>query len=302
MKNAKTPTLLTWLLIKPIKYAICIMCLFILVSFIYGMFNSNLFSQQSQITLGAIITLLCGLATLYFAYRMPRIKMDRFSFVALHNAQNFIISVAFILTAVFILTNYNQALLYLMWMDTQSHTMVTLTIIAIALFYLYIIGLFISNVYIKFMRAREMKIPTWKIICSMPFGFSLIWIPGYMLESPTPRKVGQPINAMWYKRFTNWVLSCPLNTVLTFATLTVMSGFFYGFNAVLATSIAALIFGVWLLTSDTKTMQAKIGGAYSSVAVVLNIVLLLSILVIGTIHTPTINTTSQPETIEITLQ
>ncbi len=302
MTKTQSPTLRTWLLTKPLKYAIAIMCLFILVSFIYGIFSPNMFAPASQIALGGVATLVCGLATLYFAYRLPRIRVDRPSFVALHNAQNFIISVTFLLTAIFVLTSYNQALLYLMYLDAKSHLLVTLIIIAIALLYLYITGLFICNVYLKFMRAREMKIPTWKIIFSIPFGFSLIWIPGYLLDAPTPRKPGQPIHASWYKRLNNWVLSCPLNTVITFTTITVMSGFFFGFNAVLITSIAALILGAWLMASNQKTLRSNIGGLYSTVAVILNIIMLVAFFTISTSRTPAPITSTQPESIEITVQ
>jgi hypothetical protein len=122
---------------------------------------------------------------------------------------------------------------------------------------------------------QRFNIPTWKIILSIPFGFSALWVPGYLLNTKQIKNPSQKINSKWYNRVINWTTSNQLNTISMFVFITIISSFFAGLNAMLLTFIFALIFGIWVLQIGAKTFEKNIAKKYSSVAIITNIALII---------------------------
>ena len=114
-----------------------------------------------------------------------------------------------------------------MWLNIHSNALFTSVMALVGLFFLYICGIFFANLYAKYRRCRAMGVPAWKIICSMPMGFALLWTPGYLLPDNHNPDYVIPIRAKWYTRFTNWIIQNPITTVLSFIIMTVFSESFF---------------------------------------------------------------------------
>ena len=205
---------------------------------------------------------------------LPRAKMDQLSFISIHNTQTVLLSGLFI-TSSYLLARYAQQIMfYLFMLETRLSATFIITLTASLLFYLYLLGLAIANIYAKFRRIREFNVPTWKIICSMPFGFAALWTPGYIIKSTATKATAFTPKSKWMQRATNWICLRPANTIATFIAITTLSGFFFGFNAVLLTFSLTLIFGIWALQRGTKSFIQDMPRKYATASVIFNVALL----------------------------
>ena len=289
MSDKKSASLLKWWLWSPLKFAFISLASMLLVALLYVIIFGQIFNTSFVTHAPFLIMLgiIFALAITYQVRKLPHIKMDRPSFVAIHNIQTFVLSVAFIISSILLMANAQTIMIHLLWMETHSNDMFLIIMILAALFYLYLLGLLVANVYAKFCRARDMNIPTWKIICSMPFGFSMIWTPGYMLANGATKNPSQQIQTKWYKKLTDWVLACPVQTIGTFTVLTTLSGYFFGFQSILLTFALTLVFGIWVLQVGTKNFSKNIGGKFATTATIINAILLVCIIGFRIFATPT---------------
>lgn len=276
MQKQQHNTLL-WTLWSPLKFAASALILMLTITFVYvfgslAFYGASTVIPQSHIITYLIITLVFCVA--YQIRHMPRDKMSQASFVSIHNAQTFILSALFLCASYFLAKYAQQILLNLILMGSNlSVTFILITVVA-SLLYLYLTGLFIANIYAKYLRARALKIPTWKFLFSIPFGFSAIWVPGYFLDTDTTNnKTVKSTN--WYAKITNWSIARPINTILSFIFISTLSGFFFGFNSVLLTFCLTLIFGLWYLQIGSKNFIKNINKRYSTMAVIINIALIV---------------------------
>ena len=119
-----------------------------------------------------------------------------------------------------------------------------------------------------------MGIPTWKIILSVPFGFSALWTPGYILEANTTKTPGQQISCSWYTRLQNWILSNQTNINISYIVVIFISSLFFGSYSALLTFCLAIIFGIWAIQVGAKKFIKNIGGTYATTAIIINIALI----------------------------
>ena len=276
MQNQSNTKLSTWLLWAPLKFALitfaAISMMGILYSIIYGaIFPQNPIPQRPILGLSAIALVL---SILYMIKKLPHKKMDHNSFVAIHNAQITITSLAFIISSYLIIYSIDKIMFKLMLMNTQSTLTFVLTTALITIFLLYIFGLLIANIFAKFCRIQVFNISTWKIFMCMPFTFSALWIPGYILQSQKKESASININTKWYKRINEIILSHPAYTISAFIIVTLLSGFLFGLNAILLTFILSLIFGIWALQIGTKKFIKNLNGKYTTIAIIINIILI----------------------------
>lgn len=277
MTKHKSLSLLSWLLWYPIKISLISFLLFLvfilITSIIFPSIASNTFIAGlllSSIIIAAVITL----------YKMPNKNMDRYSFVALNNAQLFIVSTICMILFAIIKANQSAIISYFMLLSTNFTKPLLILFVLAALFALYLIGTQIINLYSKYIRCREMGIAHWKIICSIPFGFSLMWLPGYLLNDQNKNTPAVIVSARWYNKFTNKILSNSILATITIILLTIYSVFFYGFNTIFITLISALIFAIWFRISGLSQFRQHQGKAYSYFAILANIVMLIGFLAI----------------------
>lgn len=276
MKQHNKTKFSTWILWSPLKFAAISFSIMITTAFLYTLlmgafYNPATISQTPLITLlliGFVGAIAIQIKTL------PHGKMDRTSFIAIHNTQTIILSTLYIISSYLLVRYAQQIIFYLLIMETQLSATLLITLTASLIFSLYLLGLSFANIYAKFRRARELEIPTWKIIFSMPFGFSAMWAPGYLLDSGTTKNPTYAPKSKYLNQVNNWIISRPAHTISTFIAITTLSGFFLGFNAVLLTFSLALIFGIWALQRGTKNFAKKMPGKYANYVVILNLILL----------------------------
>lgn len=280
MSENKSQCLMSWILWRPLKFALMLLGLGIAVMIPYEIVSATIGGATALVTLGVLSIATIVFATYLLFHRLPHDNLDRYSFVALENAQAYVLALA-VFVAMLAIMQAQSFLISLAMMGTAGNVIFVLLAAVMFVAYAYLVGLSLANVYAKFRRGRAMNIPTWKIICSIPFGFNLIWIPGYILpDEKAPKTPVIPIHASWYKKLTNWIVSRPSRTILAFAILTLFTGFMFGIQTIFWTCAAILLFAIWVSVVGAKHFCKNIGGTYATVAVVLNIIMILAISVI----------------------
>ena len=109
----------------------------------------------------------------------------------------------------------------------------------------------------------------------MPFGFSALWTPGYILNT-NDKTNSISVKSNWYKKITDKIITHQPVLIAVFSVITMLSGFIYGLNSTLLTFTLALIFGIWTLNTGTKKFLNNIGGKYANWATIINIVLIIT--------------------------
>ncbi len=273
MAHKKSQSLLTWLLWHPLKFALIAFGLIVLTTAILNVMGV---SSNEPVSCAVLLSIIIA-AAITFWY-MPRGNMDRRGFIALNNAQTFIATTVFWLSALIIATYQTQITHKLLWMSTMHSGLFFTLFILAGIFYMYLFGISLTNLYTKYQRCREMGISPWKIILSMPFGFGLLWTPGYLLDDTNKNNSSVTISARWYERLTNWIISKPIYTTSAFALIVIYSGFFAGFNAALLTLASAVIFAIWLRIAGLSGFRGAQNRTYSYVAITANIIIIICVI------------------------
>ena len=273
----KQTTLTTWLVKLPVRFALISMGLILLLSLLYPAIG-GLFYPADALPFTPVLVFI-GLGILVGAYltirKAPAIQMDNTSFITIHTAQTMLLFLLFSVSTYLFISHQQYILYQALLLNAKFSGTTTILISLIATYFMYILGIEIFNIYVKFRCMQRFNIPTWKIILSIPFGFSALWVPGYLLNTKQIKNPSQKINSKWYNRIINWTTSNQLNTISMFVFITIISSFFAGLNAMLLTFIFALIFGIWVLQIGAKTFEKNIAKKYSSVAIITNIALII---------------------------
>lgn len=266
-------TLRSWLLGTPIFFTITSFLLMVLVTIIAGLILPE--TSLTITTVGILISISTIVSAIISLRRLPGHKMDRASFINIHNAQSFIIIAASLLSLIMAMYLTSIKFWFFTMLQTQSGAIISMILaIILVLVSLYTTGVVLCNFWAKFWRGINMKIPAWKIILSIPFGFAMMWIPGYFISSNTPKTPTVPTSYTWYKKLTDWVMSSPRNCGIMFSTLVLLSGLATGFSSVLMTFTFAMLFAIWILQIGTKKFEKNIGGTYATIAVTVNIIMI----------------------------
>ncbi len=305
MNPTNASTLSIWTLWAPLKFALTTFFSTSIIGLLYSFIAVRIYTPtpvpyQPLLWLTTITFIICAIRLFY---KLPHITPDRESFIATHNLQTALTATAFIAISLFITQNANKILLQLATLGSSSASILFIFSMS-SILLLYLIGILLSNFFLKFRRIQTLNIPTWKIICCMPFGFSALWAPGYILPDLRGPTNSITIKPNWYKNITHLITSNPATTISVFALLTMLSGFVYGINAVLLTFILSLIFGIWTISVGIKKFIKTMPGKYATVAVIINIAIIIA-LTLGTHiythlnQTTTINIIETTETINL---
>ena len=276
----KKQTLTSWLLAKPALFSLVCFGFSALLTVLYGLANTYIFNNPgfSQVGLLTILFTSFVLTVILFLVRAPRDFFDRRSFVALSNAQNIITYIIFIVSSILIVANAKFLILYLLWLGGHNPLLFILLTVVASWFYLYLAGIMVMNVYVKYMRCRAMGIPRWKIICSMPFGFAMLWSAGYLLPDSSQHSMTLPLNATWYKKFTNWAIKTPAAAFSVLFILILMSGFLFGFDISGISLCMILLMSTWSMIVGLNKTKQQVGTKFSSVAVIINLIIIAVVL------------------------
>lgn len=291
-------SLLSWLVWTPLKFSV--LALVLLFLFIFTLYMIYPDASNMLIALTTLVGIICAAACIY--HKLPKKNMDQKSFIALTNLQMLVVSTAFII-AMLLINEYKDVIVMRFWlMNYQINASVLAIATLIAVFFLYLIGIFVTSLYAKYSRCREMGISAWKIILSMPFGFSLLWTPGYLLKDQNKSTPAVSIHSKWYSKITEKIINNQLYTVFSFIIMVVYSGFFYGFNASFITLASVLIFAIWFKISGLSSFRQQQKKLYSYTSIILNILVLIGIIGYSSLqHAPDVTVNiSDIETVETT--
>lgn len=287
-----------WIFWKPAKFALILFLSFFITILICTAISESfkpipypaIYIVLSLIFIGNIIMLIRP---------FKNTPMDRRSFIAIINAQWLISTIlSIILLPVLLIGNTNSII-------TKSVLAITLLAfigIIISLIALYSIGCLTLCLYAIYRRCVELKIPTWKFILSFPFGTLMFNTAGYLMNDPQKKKSSIEIKSNWYSRLTDWIIKNKRNTVIALIITILISGLSTGFNSVLLAISMLLLYNIWISKTGEKKLQKTIGGKYSSVAVIINIALIIGTILLSillTIKIPEIESTQTSEQITI---
>lgn len=271
MQKQPNNRLVSWIVTRPTMFAIIAFITMAAASMI-----ASLIGHTGIVT--AILITVAFLGSAAWLVRMlPGTNLDRRSFVALNNAQASIASIAFIVSTLIVIYNAPNIMLHLLWFESHSSVSFIAIIAIMAIFYLYLCGVFIANLYAKYRRIRAMGVPMWKTLATAPFGFSMLWIPGYLMEDPTTKAPVINIKSRWYAKITDTIISHPIAACTTLMLLIFLSSFTFGFNVTTLTFMIVLIFAIWANIVGHDKLRKNISGTYATTAIVINLITIAAI-------------------------
>lgn len=283
MTEQKHQKMSSWLLWRPLKFAILSIATMTLFMFAFNMIAIRLLKMGSTAPIATILVLGAALlvATVIYIWRLPRDNYDRHSFVALNTAQLFLLGASFLTSSVIIIFNAQSFITGMWMMRVYFNPYLTVLMLAVAIFYMYLMGLGITNIYIKYRRVRAMGVAPWRALCAMPFGFSMLWIAGYILPGKKENRQILPKQYAWYEKLVNWIMARPLRATSALAFLIIISGTFFQFENIIITLAMGVIFAVFWRIQGTDQLHKNIPGRYSTWAIVMNIATLIVLLFIS---------------------
>lgn len=296
----------TWTITSPLKFAVITFGLLILVAGLYilglDLFSPNTTPPKSHIATLMLTSLILGIALQI--HGLPHTNINKKSFVGVHNAQ--LMTLIIFLFLSFVPIEKYQTIVFFSMMRLAKHnpTLAILTVALLLVISLFFIGVIISNIYAKFLRAHTIGIPKWKIFACMPFGFAATWIPGYFLNTKDDKQNNITIKSKWYNTLTDWLLARKRTLITAFICTVLIAHFYMGAYSTLLTFAFATIFGLWLLQIGVKKFEKNISGSYMHMAIGFNIAMIIAFIFMISIRAnepQIIDNQNQitPETIEI---
>lgn len=282
MNKIKTKPLSWWTLWYPLWFAIITFIFMIVAVMISGAVSGQSTIMQPMTSILTFVAFITGAGLLFL--RMPRDPLDQRSLIALTNIQVTVAAVLLFTFLTLIAKHHEWLALKLALLSPQSDVLFAFVLSIWGIFLLYLCGLLLSNVYAKYRRCRSMGIAPWRIICSMPFGFSLLWAPGYILSDKQTTAPNVPMRAKWYARFTDWIARHPVATCISFIATVLMSQIFFGYRFVLLVLAMTTIFAIWFRIVGDKAFRRGMPGRYATTAVILNIVLIIGLIIYANMH------------------
>lgn len=274
MANEQKSSLKFWLIKTPIFFAITAFFFTVVTTALVGLL---LPATETSIQATGILTFITMIIAAVLAIRrIGIVDIKRGDMVTIFNTQTIITVIASLVSLVAI----SNMPAVQMWIYSlmQTHIGVVLGFVLVTLIVLlsfYILGVLITCLWAKFLRARAMNIPTWKIICSMPFGFAMTWIPGYFLSSKSEKKPSLSVETKWISNLTKWTTKSLTNAGFIFAILVLATELFVGLASTLLTLTFTMLFGIWAMRSGHEKFAKNIGGKYATTAVLINIAIII---------------------------
>ena len=275
-KQNKTQ-LKSWLLTKPLGFALLCICFGALFALAYALVQT-LLGIESIIPIYVLCILAVVLPTWYMIKGLPHEKMNQSDFVAITNGASIISVIAsfvIIFGVVFhgFFIGRDIMALYL-FHPTTFYTLLCVSIFAS----LYLIGVTISGIYAKYKRAVTLGIAPWKVILSMPFAFLLMWTPGYLIKEKENVKTNLEIKSNWYSKFNKWVLANANNTLFMFLILLFIKTLGAGVTTLIFSALLLVIYVLWY-TKYKSDFVKNINDGYAMTVVGINIAVLLAVIV-----------------------
>ena len=279
MKTTPNKSITSWLIGAPLRFSVFCTVFTLGLTILYGFLAKYIsilrFVNPVDIFLFiGLISVICG--AIFSAKKLNTQTLDKRSFVAITNATT-VSGCLIMFISTMILSLSPSILIALQSLTAQGiSASVLTTAVLLSIFFMYIIGLFAVAAYAKLRRAQTIGIPTWKIICSIPFGFGMTWIPGYFIEDKKSTTHVE-IKSKWYNKLTDAIIAKPIAIALAFCITVAASGIFFGFSSVLLTFASAMLFSICTMYIKPNDFIKRIGKTYATWAVIINIVFIISL-------------------------
>lgn len=270
MKNMKTktpktsgPGLVTWFLRAPLVFAAVCAVIFTVLALI-GL------APQYITLVTPVVLVIAG----YLAIRTARTKpIDRRSYVA---ADNGITILSLIVTG--ILALITPSIPYMMaYALNLGRGLYILSMLVIYLLSYYTVGLVVMNLYAVYLRCVKMGVAKWKIILTMPF--TMLYCPAYFLSEKNTARPVIGMRSNLFMRLTDWVVARPINAVLCYVVLMLLSVWQVPSVDNIAFSVMlGLVFGGFMLISNPARRRENIAGPYATLSIFINIAFILYML------------------------
>lgn len=275
-KSNYSSLLRTWIFDKPAFFAVLSFGIMFIVSLVYALIASVLNLSDSR-PLFFLLVISFVWSICYLIKKLPHDEMPRNDFIAITNACCLITTFIPIITLLITGTNIALIKRKLFFMNMHNPGMLWVMFLCVALLYLYVFGLVMSNIYAKYKRAREIGIDNWKIICSFPFSFFLMWTPGYLINDKKNTSKVQ-IKTHWFSRLNKWIVGNKQNTILAFCILLLLSNMFAGLSTLLWIGFLLAIYILWYVKHKTKFLK-NINNGYALSAVSINIACIIILII-----------------------
>ena len=274
-KQNKTQ-LKSWLLTKPLGFALLCICLGTVFALVYALIQTVL-GIESFIPIYALCILTFVMSTWYMIKKLPHDKMNQSDFVAIINGVNIISVIAsFIVIFGVVFHGFfigRDIMALYLFHPTRFYTLFGVSIFVS----LYLIGVTISGIYAKYKRVVTLGISPWKVILSMPFAFLLMWTPGYLIKDKEIKSALE-IKSQWYSKLNKWVLSNFGNTLFAFLLLIFFKSLIAGSATLILAIISLVIYALWY-TKHKSDFVKNINKGYALTAVGINLAILLAVII-----------------------
>ena len=267
----KPAKLSTWLFWGAAKFGLMSITLMLLITVTLGLLGR---AMGDNIVPKSFLVTMMGLIAVYAIWRTFRglgaRTMDRTGFIAVDAGVTFIyyaLSLAFVVVGTW-------------WGPSLFNAAASIGFLAGLIFFwlgglvgLFLIGLPIINVYALYRRCVALGIPKWKIILSIPC--SLLNIACYMVPDKKSQKPAIDIPQNRFGRLVHWVGARRRNTWIFLWGLATL-GVLWGYQAGLISILLLGVYYIWERVTGTEELHKNIGGTFATVAVILNIVILIA--------------------------
>lgn len=288
IRPTATQKMSAWLWRGPAKFAALTIVLFIGVMVLLTLVASGFATASNQVIvmpeyLQTLFTAAFIFIPIYSIYKLvkwtPRGALDRHGFMGLS-------IVTTILTVIWLLLAYTclrmgigdtpteLLALRLLYISPTLFFIVTFLIMLIAM---YILGIYLSaKTVAQYWRARGMGIPTWKFLCSFPFGWSILFYPQIFLPEDKIPAPALSVRPGWLASLTKWASAKTINALLiiTIIPMLVLAVLMPGMAtmALCAALVPIIIFfGLWAI-HGAKKLYAAMPGWFSTMTIILNII------------------------------
>ncbi len=275
-----TSRIFDWVLRRPIQFAFGTFCTMLIMGMIFTGIISTLTSTMPSNESMMILMLLVFIFWIgWLVRKLPQQNMTRSAFISTYSAINITMGIcgtAFFVTVLMMTPSLMRAYAF----GTPAPSFI-FTSIMIAIGALYLIGLYITNLYTQFSRTRTMGTSRIAAILSLPFGYALLTPASYLLHENNDNTTNIP-GATWYRRATTWIVRTPYMALCLFIILITSPVLLTGIptDNVLLSWIGLALFGIWRQIRGNEKTRYDMHHIYPIVAIILNVISIATLIYI----------------------
>lgn len=271
-QKIKQNKLTAWLLTRPLLFA----AMMLGATLVCGTLAALVPTPAARIATSALF-LIAALASVIITLRgLPAANLDRRSFVTVCTAQTLVLDASIlVLPLLFGAGTHSWLMSKIATLAIQSMMLFTILMCIVAFVSMYVTGLALSAFYARYRRIRAMGVTMWRAVLTLPFGFFMLWMPGYLLPDDTQKTPALTTNVRWFNRVIDWLMARPINAAIVFVIQFVLFGLALGaYNTILSSGLM-ILFAIWLTVAGADKTRRDIPGIYGTVAIAINILCII---------------------------